>query len=114
MDREEQIYRLKRIFRTADYRSLAPVSKALKLIEEEICGFNLAIEAADISPATLLRARKAIAEGREVGKAGRTPLFTPIQEDELLIYLRSLPTEIPRTTQMVRQEVITEEKCLCF
>ncbi len=63
-----------------EFRGLSRIEKAVKLIKDEKATYQATCEYFQISKGSLQRAVKATSEGRSIGRNGKPPTFTVIEE----------------------------------
>ena len=106
MSKSERISHLKRIIIQAEYRSLKPIEKAIKLVEEEEAFFTDAAEITGVGRKSIARAIQAKQENREVGINGRPKIFTNVEMEQVMEEVKSIPTKERRTYNRIQKEVI--------
>ena len=89
MRASKQITEGRRQCLSSEYRVLDPTNKALKLIEENVCSERAAAVATGVCRNSITAAKKAIKNGRPIGRNGNPPVFEPHEEIEFYYYLLS-------------------------
>ncbi len=105
MSKSERISHLKRIIIQAEYRSLKPIEKAIKLVEEEEAFLTDAAEITGVGRKSISRAILAKQENREVGLNGRPPIFNNVEIGQVMEEIRSIPTKERKTYNRIQKEV---------
>ena len=106
MSKSERISHLKRIIIQAEYRSLKPIEKAIKLVEEEEAFFTDAAEITGVWRKSIARAIQAKQENRDVGINGRPKIFTNVEMEQVMEQVKSIPTKERRAYNRIQKEVI--------
>ncbi len=95
---EEKRKYLSKLLICTDYRGLAPIEKALKLVSNEKCGTTLAAEVCCVSRSALMRDSEATKHGRKIGANGRPTLIDASENDTLISTVNENLANSERTT----------------
>jgi hypothetical protein len=106
MERSKKIAQLRRNLATSDFRGLTQMEKGMKLIEDLNISARIAADILEINQTSFRRALRARADGRQIGRVGKPPIFNEEEEINFLEYLKSLPEDVRLTYTLIRQEVL--------
>ncbi len=73
----------------AEYRSLPPLERAVKLVNNHISSLQSAANTCHLSKSAVFRAVHAVEDGRPIGKCGNHYIFDIEHENELAAFIQS-------------------------